>query len=229
LQELRDPRRYFAILDAIAAGRTRVNAIAQAVGVTAASLSFYLGTLRDLGLIERAVPATERHPERSKQGLHRLLDPFLRFWFRFVYPNRSLLSRGELPRVRGQVMDQLDQFTGPVFETICREHVWRLAQAGRLGFEPRRVGSWWDRQDEVDVVAVGDDTVLVGECKWALRPVGTNILDDLVARAERIRSIVGVPRLRYALFARAGFTAELVERAAAADIILVDLEELTVP
>jgi AAA+ ATPase superfamily predicted ATPase len=227
LQELRDPRRYFTILEAIAAGRTRVNEIAQAVGVTAASLSFYLGTLRDLGLVERAVPATERYPERSKQGLHRLLDPFLRFWFRFVHPNRSLLARGELPRVQAQIMDQMDQFTGPVFEAICREHVWRLAQSGRLGFEPRAVGSWWDRQDEVDVVAVGDDAVLVGECKWTVRPVGTNIHDDLVARAEHIRSLLGVTHVRYALFARAGFTAEMAQQAEAENIILVDLAELT--
>lgn len=158
--------------------------------------------------------------------MHRLLDPFLRFWFRFVYPNRSLLARGELPLVRTQVMDQLDQFTGPVFEVICREHVWRLAQAGGLDFVPRTVGSWWDRREEIDVVAVGDDAVLDGECKWALRPVGTNILEDLRARSAHIQSLVGARRVHYALFARAGFTAEMVERAEAEGIILVGLPDL---
>jgi len=226
LEELRDPGRYFAILEAIATGRTRLNEIAQAVGVAPASLSFYLGTLRDLGLVERAVPATERQPDRSKQGLHRLLDPFLRFWFRYVYPNRSLLERGEMPQVRRQVMDQLDQFTGPVFEAICREHVWHMARAGGLGFLPRTVGSWWDRQEEIDVVALADDAVLFGECKWTQRPIGTNILEDLRRRTARVPASGDGRKIIYALFARAGFTTEVTEHARAEGTHLVSLADL---
>lgn len=41
LQELRDPRRYFSILEAIAAGRTRQNEIAQATGIAPSSIAFY--------------------------------------------------------------------------------------------------------------------------------------------------------------------------------------------
>jgi AAA+ ATPase superfamily predicted ATPase len=46
LQEVGDPQRYFAILQAIAAGRTRLNEIAQGSGVAVQSVPFYLGTLR---------------------------------------------------------------------------------------------------------------------------------------------------------------------------------------
>jgi DNA-binding IclR family transcriptional regulator len=62
LQELRDPRRYFSVLEAIAGGRTRPNEIAQAAGIPLNSLPFYLTTLQEMGLVERAVPATEKHP-----------------------------------------------------------------------------------------------------------------------------------------------------------------------
>lgn len=226
LQELRDPRRYFSVLEAIATGRTRQNEIAQAAGIVPSSTAFYLTTLQELGLVERAVPATEKHPHKSKLGLYRILDPYFRFWFCFVYPNRSLLERGELAQVRCQVEEQLDQFTGAAFEAICREHVWRLYRAGELGFIPRTVGGWWDRQKEVDVVAVGDEDILVGECKWTDRPVGTNILDDLRRKLHSLIHQREWSHVRYALFSRSGFTPALEAQARDEGVLLVSLETL---
>lgn len=229
LQELRDPHRYFSVLEAIAAGRTRQNEIAQTAGIAPSSMAFYLTTLRELGLVERVVPATEKHPHKSKLGLYRILDPYFRFWFCFVYPNRSLLERGEVVQVRRQVEEQLDQFTGAVFEAICREHVWRLYQAGELGFTPRTVGGWWDRQKEVDVVAVGDEGILVGECKWTDRPVGTNILDDLRRKVHSLIQQREWRRVHYALFSRSGFTPALEAQARDEGVLLINLEALLLP
>ena len=58
-QELREPRNYFAILQAIAAGKTRLNEIKQATGIEGATA--YLDTLQQLHLVERLVPVTEMH------------------------------------------------------------------------------------------------------------------------------------------------------------------------
>ncbi len=70
---------------------------------------------------------------------------------------------------------------GYAFEEAAREYVAGLATQGLLPFLPDRIGRWWDRQAEIDVVAISDSegAVLVGECKWSNRPVRTNILDDL--------------------------------------------------
>ncbi|MBI3973009.1 MAG: ATP-binding protein [Chloroflexi bacterium] len=229
LQELGDPSRHFSILKAIAAGRTRQNEIAQAAGLAATSVPFYLDTLRALGLIEREVPATEAQPHKSKRGSYRILDHFFRFWFRFVFPHHSLLERGEVERVRRLVAEQLDQFTGDAFEVICREHVWSLHHAGVLGFAPRVVGSWWDRNDQIGIVAIGDAEVLLGECKWSARPVGTNVLDNLQNKAQVFNRSLAVRErrpARYALFSRAGFTPALQQRAEAEGLLLIDLASI---
>lgn len=47
LQELRDPNRYFSVLEAIAGGKTRMNEIAQASGIATSSITFYLNTLQE--------------------------------------------------------------------------------------------------------------------------------------------------------------------------------------
>jgi AAA+ ATPase superfamily predicted ATPase len=223
LEELRDPHRYFSVLEAIAAGRTRQNEIAQAAGIAPSSIAFYLTTLRELGLVERIVPTTEKHPHKSKRGLYRLLDNYFHFWFRFVYPNRSLLERGEMTQVRRQVEEQLDHFASPAFEAICREHVWHLHQTGELSFTPQAVGSWWDRQEEIDVVAISEQGILLGECKWTARPVGMNILNDLKRKAHPLIQQGGWNRVHYALFSRSGFTEALSAQVKAEGVLLIGL------
>jgi AAA+ ATPase superfamily predicted ATPase len=226
LEELHEPSRHFAILEAIAAGHTRPNEIAQAVGLAATSLPSYLDTLRALGLVEREVPATETQPHKSKRGRYRILDHYFRFWFRFVAPHRSLLERGDTAPVAQLIQEQIDQFTGPVFEAVCREHVWRLAREGLLGFLPQSVGRWWDDHDEIDVVAVGDQQALLGECKWTTRSVGVNVLDELRRKAQPLVARQGWQHVTYMLFARAGFTPALRDDAARDGVVLVDLAGL---
>lgn len=225
-QELRDSSRHFAILTALANHRTRVNEIAQASGIPVTSVTFYLNTLQEMGLITRLTPATERNPERSRQGIYQIADPFFRFWFRYVYPNRSLLERGETEQVQRKVEIELEQFTGPVFETICREYVWRLHENGRLGFTPHTVGGWWSRHDEIDVAAIGEDGCLLGECKWTAKPIGVNILDQLTEKTKAVQRLLPETPIRLALFARSGFTLALHERARNENILLVDLSEI---
>jgi hypothetical protein len=123
----------------------------------------------------------------------------------------------------------------------------RRAALRRLPFIPQRVGAWWNNEEEIDLVAVGEEALLVGECKWTGRPVGTNILDDLkrkahvLAASERTATVskpnasltaaaqAGVrPALHYALFARS-FTPALEVIAGDEGILLVGPDDLLAP
>lgn len=167
-EELRDAGAYFAILHALAAGRTRPNEIAGAAGVAHASVGKYLDVLRRLRLVRRETPVTEVRPERSRRGLYRLADPFLRFWFRYVYPHRSTLEAGGSRQLLDAVvLPDLDTFMGPPWEDVCRQHL--IADGERLlGWRPLRVGRYWDARTEIDLIAVdasGERAAFV-ECKW---------------------------------------------------------------
>jgi AAA+ ATPase superfamily predicted ATPase len=91
-EELQEPRNYYAILQAIAQGRTQANEIAQHTGMERGHCSRYLATLQELRLVERRVPVTERQPDKSRRGHYRLRDSFLAFWFHFIAPYLSLLE-----------------------------------------------------------------------------------------------------------------------------------------
>ena len=152
-QELREPRNYFAILQAIAAGKTRLNEIKGATGIEGATA--YLDTLQQLHLVERRVPVTETQPHKSRRGIYRLQDPYLRFWFRYVHPNRSQLERGGAQIIlNNQVLPQLDLFTGLAFEEICQQFMWSSGLSGKLPFAPLNIGSWWNANGPANLWAV---------------------------------------------------------------------------
>jgi hypothetical protein len=94
-QELREPRVYFGILEQLASGEKELNEIAQALRMEGASVGKYLTTLAGLRLIDRKLPVGS--PPTARGGHWRLLDPFLRFWFRFVFPYQDSLESGLRP------------------------------------------------------------------------------------------------------------------------------------
>ena len=213
MEELREPRNYFSLLRAIAQGRTRLNEIAQGAGIgDVTTVARYLDILQQMRLITRRVPATETQPEKSKKGIYHIDDHFLRFWFRYVHPNQSSLDLGLADAILQQrIKPDLDHFVANAFEEAAIIFTGRLAQAGELDFFPERIGGWWNRDAEIDVLAINltEKIALVGECKWTGHPIGTRVLDDLKQKVEVLLKDQDIKKVQFALFSRNGFTSDL--------------------
>jgi uncharacterized protein len=217
LEELREPRNYFSILRAIAQGHTRLNEIAQASGVGEVNTAArYLDILQQMRLITRRVPATENQPEKSKKGIYQIDDHFLRFWFRYVHPNQSSLDLGLTDAILEQrVRPDLDHFAAVALEEAAQSFVAYIARKGGLTFLPERIGSWWDREAEVDVLAIShtEKIALVGECKWTANRVGTNVMEELRSKALILIGKYDIREVQYVLFSRSGFTPAMEDQA----------------
>ena len=217
MEELREPRNYFSILRAIAQGRTRLNEIVQTSGVgEATSVARYLDILQQMRIITRTVPVTEYQPEKSKKGVYQIDDHFLRFWFRYVHPNQASLDLGLEEAILNQrIRPDLDHFAAMMFEEAAQVHIASLARKGLMPFLPERIGKWWDREAEIDVMAMSwsDKAALIGECKWSQNVVGINVLSDLKQKAQIALKTTGIAQVSYALFSRMGFTQELEQTA----------------
>jgi AAA+ ATPase superfamily predicted ATPase len=227
-EELREPRNYLGVLRAIAHGNRRMRDIAAASGLPRTNLPRYLETLRALHLVQRQVPVTERQPEKSRRGLYRLGDHYLNFYFRFVAPHREDLEQGYIDRAWRAIDQQLEAFVGgTAFEGLCRQWVRRRGREGHLPFVPERVGSYWDRQTQVDVVGLNwsQKTALLGEARWTSRPLGSQVLEALRAKAP---AVLPAPdwHVHYVLFSRGGFTAPLAAQAEREGVWLVGLEDI---
>lgn len=231
MEELREPRNYFSILRAIAQGRTRLNEIVQSARVgSATTTSRYLDILQQMRIVQRLVPATERQPDKSKKGLYHITDPFLRFWFRYVHPYKGSLDLGLADAILNQrILPTFDQYVGFSFEVAAREYLARLARRGELSFLPERIGSWWDRNGEIDLIAVSDSdrSLLAGECKWSDKPVGMNVLEDLKRKTRILLPTREWVRIEYILFSKSGFTTGLQSQAKQESVRLVKASGLT--
>ena len=224
--ELREPRTYASILQAIAGGMTRINEISQRVGINTTSANKYLSVLRELGLVKRVVPLTERAPNKSKKGIYKIADNYVKFWYRFVLPYRSLIESGNSDLVYNRMIaPNLSQYMGEIFEDVCRHYVSHYWQE-RIGIAPKRVGAHWGSDLEIDVMTENlDGSNWFGECKWLKSPVGENVLNQLIEKVERVAVHLRT-NPNYMLFSASGFTDSLRQRASDTRVILIDLNDL---
>jgi hypothetical protein len=180
-------------------------------------------------LVTRRVPATESQPDKSKKGAYQIDDHFLRFWFRYVHPNQSGLDLGLSEAILEQrIRPDLDHFVATAFEEAAQMYVAKLAQTGKLTFIPERIGGWWDRNAEIDVLAISqtEKVALAGECKWSVNPIGTNVLEELKQKVHALLQKNDLLKIQYALFARAGFTPALEEQAGIEGVKLYTINDL---
>ncbi len=179
--ELRDVSRYFSILRSIAQGYTRFGEIANSSRIESSSLGKYLSVLEDLGYV-----AVERPVGAKKGGIYRIKDNFFDFWFRYVYPHRANIEMGMdiVPIIRRD----FNAYVGKKFEDLGRRFIMILNARGKLPERYEHIGRWWHRGEEIDIVGIGERTLLLGEVKWKdldCREV-ENIVKSMEQKADRI-------------------------------------------
>jgi AAA+ ATPase superfamily predicted ATPase len=212
--EVNEATTYFSILQTIASGDHKIGHIARTLEMPTNRLSAYVQTLEDLNFVERRTPVTAG--PKSRRGLYYISDLFARFWFRYVFPNQNYLEIGRTANVEAQLRATFDSvFTAQVFEQCCASLLWRLADRNEIPFVPQRIGHWWNKDQEIDIVALNQETkeILFGECKWAQQPIGIDVLKALYAKAQQVRWYPGERQEWFILFSRSGFQPALVERA----------------
>ena len=205
---------YFSIIKSIAAGNRKPGKISSDIGVKQTSLPKYLKTLIDLDILEREVPVTENNPEKSKMSLYQIKDNFLRFWFRFVYPERARLELGQSGYVLEKIKASfIDSHVAHIYETVCRSELWRLAVSGGLQFS--KLGRWWNSKEEIDIVALdatGEDIVFA-ECKYRAQLTDVDVFYDLLRKKDLVLWKKEKRNERFALFSISGFTERLLDLA----------------
>lgn len=138
---------YFSILELIAVGKTSRSEIES---ILQKDIGGYLERLENhYGLIEKYRPILAK--PQSKIVKYKIVDQFLKFWFRFIYRNWWAIETGNFPYVKEALYRDLSSYKGPVLEDFYRN---LFAESQKFN----RVGSYWEHGNinEIDLVAIND-------------------------------------------------------------------------
>jgi AAA+ ATPase superfamily predicted ATPase len=208
-EEINDLSRYFSIIQLIASGNTKLSAISTKLGLNSSSLTPYISKLIDLDILEREVPVTE-NKENSKKSLYYIKDNYLAFWFNYVYPYQSYLEIENLKYPLEKVKSTLDLWISKTYERLCLES---LLISDEINFPLLKIGRWWDKNTEIDIVGLGENKIIFGECKWSKKHVGVSVLNELKGKSEKVKWKNESREEFYILFSKSGFSKELIELA----------------
>jgi AAA+ ATPase superfamily predicted ATPase len=218
----------------VANSNTELKDIATATLIGKDRAASVLSSLIDLRLVEKRIRASvpiHQH-DKARYGRYYLADPFLRFYYRMVEPNRSYLAQQIYEPVLRNFTEQLRPFVAATFEDLCRAWTLEMGRAGRLSFLPEFVGSDWHGGDvQADVVGVNwrEAQVFIGEAKWGAGAVDLAVYKSLRERSQRV--LAQMPNLKpwstqLALFARRSFTPPVISAAKETGTVLVTFEQM---
>lgn len=186
-QEINEVGSYFALLESISKGNTKVGDISSNLGLYSSHLPRYLAKLIELDIIQKEVPITESNPLKSKLGRYRIKDKFLNFWFYYVYKNMSYLELGLTQTVIDEIkLNFNDRFVSFAFEDYCQEEILQ-DPLKYLSFVPKRVGRWWNNQEEIDIVAMDGENICFIECKWQNKVDKQKVEQELMKKSKSVK------------------------------------------
>ena len=144
-------------------------------------------------------------------------------------PQRGLWSReNRFEQVLQHLHQGFSAYLGKnVFEKICQEWLAIQADKKELTFVPERIGSYWDKQVQIDVMAVNhhDQIILAGECKWTNKEMTAEDITSLEQRIKWVQRQYDYT-IQLIFFSRSGFSASAKDLAHKKHYRLVGLADL---
>ena len=229
-QEVQEPGIYSAIIEAIAGGASKTNEVATKIGEETAKCIKYMNTLCELGILYKETPFGEK--ESSRRTIYGISDFMFRFWYRYVFSNRTLIETDAKEVVwKRRIEPSYSEYMGLVFETVCKDYLLRRNSQGELPILFTNIGRWWGtdakthQQMEIDLIANDGKDYLFCECKWKNELLDLSVLNGLREKADAFSR--NRNESWYVLFSKSGFTESVREEAKKdSKIILIDLQEI---
>jgi AAA+ ATPase superfamily predicted ATPase len=180
------------VLGALGEGAGAHSRILGRTSLSATTVNEALHLLARKRVVRRLTPYSAR--AAPKTALWEIVDPYMRFWLRFVNRKVDLIERGRGSLLTEEFRQAWPSFRGRAIEPVVRDSLERLLpDAERFG-AARYAGGYWNRTGAIEVDLVGGDAwpvakrvAFVGSVKWRQRrPFGRADALELAARRAQV-------------------------------------------
>ena len=113
---------------------------------------------------------------------------------------------GQTSFVLSKIKSDFSKYVSYTFEDVVRQSL-----HGICPFQVQPVGSWWERDKEIDLVGLNNETneIIFGECKWQNRPVTQSMLNNLIEKSKSVMWKNNKRKEYFLLAGKSGFDKEI--------------------
>lgn len=190
--QLKRPARYHKLLRYLAISSLSLADLARGLSISTGSLIYNLDTLASIGLVKEYKPILAS--ESAKTVLYKVVDPFTRFYFAFVYPHLSAINKNAGRFIFNDIVKgKWPIFCGLGFEAFCHQNIGKILEHFGIVETYSRSGYYWHKTSvrrgagvQIDfVIERTDGVTMIGECKWSEGRIGYDILTELEEKCRR--------------------------------------------
>lgn len=155
---LRESEVYNTILYELACGKDKLNDIYNATGYSRAKISVYLKNLMEIEMVQKLSSIDTPGRDNSRKGIYKICNHLVFFYFRFVFPHRSMLSVMAPEEFYDKYIEkELDDYTAKFFPNICSEYIDLLSQSNEIDIKIDENGCFYGKGGTIDIVAFDED------------------------------------------------------------------------
>ena len=166
--DLRQPSVYNTLLYYLAIGDNKLNDLYNKTGYERAKISIYLNNLLERGLIYKQQPLPIGGDNCTKKGVYMISEPFVVFWYRFIFPHISSIDTYTPERFFRKYIDQaFNAFIEQFYPKACMDMLLSMSEKGMIPFEIKDVIPFADKTGAIDFIGLGKDNYIVCGCRYA--------------------------------------------------------------
>lgn len=191
-----------SLLSGIASGDGRIHSALKRARLSRSEGERAVDDMCDMGFLTlesslEAPPRDEKIDEKLNFSL-----PFMRFWFSFISPYFKGIKEGDYKEVKESFINRKSEFLNLVFEKLSSELLKKSFKEDPVV----EVGSYWDRDVEIDILAkTKSGKIVAGSCKYSNAKANKNELTKLKEKCEKAELTPDI----FVLFSKSGFSNEL--------------------
>jgi len=157
--------------------------------------SKHLDELVKAGFVQRDFVWHLKDGKESKSSRFRLSDNYLRFYLKYIAPNRAKIERGGFVNLMLSNLQGLDSVMGLQFENLVshnRKILWKM-----IGIPPEEIimdGPFFQSQStrqagcQIDyMIQTRFNTLYVCEVKFSKNPIGLRVIEEVQEKTKRLK------------------------------------------
>lgn len=185
--DLRETSVYNTLLAILSEGNVKLNTIHEKTGFDRAKIAVYMKNLSKRGIVCKAEADDElcKLPG-SKKGTYTICDPFLRFYYKYIFTNMSMAQVLSPDRFfRRYIEPSFLAYREEMYITLALQYLQKMSSDDVPGVGNYRFARFYDKNDAVDIVGQSQDgqTILCG-CRFAPPHMAYSRLESIFESAK---------------------------------------------